>query len=149
MLRKTIGTVAIALMMTACGGDGESQFVGSWLEEGPGEAEAQWVFSEDGTLSWNVIGQESGAFGGLRYEVVSTGSPYELNISGFEEGPMAGQTLYCIAVFPGDDAMRMDCKPGPPEGGETNRPATFSEAALDLTRQTGNGDGANTGGESS
>lgn len=149
MIRRTIGGVVIALTMAACGGDGGSQFVGTWLEEGPGEAEAQWVFSEDGSLSWNVIGQPSGAFGGLRYEVVSTGNPHELNITGFEEGPMAGQVLYCIAVFPGDDAMRMDCEPGPAEGGETNRPGTFSEGALDLTRQTGNGEGADTGGESS
>lgn len=149
MIGRTIWGVAIAVTMTACGGDGGSRFVGAWLEEGPGEAEAQWVFSEDGSLSWNVIGQPSGAFGGLRYEVVSTGSPHELNITGFEEGPMAGQTLYCIAMFPGDDSMRMDCEPGPAEGGETSRPVTFSEDALDLTRQTGNGEGADTGGETS
>lgn len=145
MIGKTTWGALIAFTLAACGGDVRSEFVGTWLEDGPGGQEAEWVFAEDGSLTWNVVGQPSGGFDGLSYEIVSTGNPYEVDITGFDEGPMAGQALYCVAVFPSDQTMRLDCEPGSPEDG-ASRPTSFSDEALDLTRREENREGADTTG---
>ena len=143
MIGSRIGSVVIVLALAACGASGGSDFEGTWLEQGPAGQEAEWVFGADGTLSWNVIDQEAEGYDDLRYEVVSSGDPHQVDIRGFDQGPMAGQVLYCIAVFPSDETMRLDCEPGP-EDSEASRPTTFSSGALDLTRRTGNGASADT-----
>ena len=141
-MRRAGWGATIVLTTLACAGGSEPEFAGTWLERGPAGQEAEWEFGEDGSLSWTVIGQETGGHQGLRYEVISTGNPHELNITGFDREPMAGQTLYCIAVLPDEQNMRLDCRPGPADAGETNRPTTFSDEALDLRRRTGEGAGS-------
>ncbi|MDX1661817.1 MAG: hypothetical protein R3326_08510 [Gemmatimonadota bacterium] len=124
---------ALAVVALACGGAGGPDLEGTWQGEAPGGGEATWVFSEGGSLSWDVEGAPEGFFDDLTYDVVSSGDPMEIDIGGFGEGPMADQTLYCIAEHPAPDALRIDCEPGSEEEGPS-RPEAFDEDALELTR---------------
>lgn len=130
--RVTTWVATIAFVTAACAGSGP-ELVGTWEGEGPDGGSSTWEFAEDGTLTWELPGVPEGMFGDLSYEVVSSGDRREIDIAGFEQGPMAGQTLYCIAEFPAPDSLRIDCAQGPADD-DSSRPDSFGEDALDLTR---------------
>jgi hypothetical protein len=54
--------------------------------------------------------------------------PQRFDVSGFDRGPLAGQTLYGIVEFTGPDTLRWDAEPGPAGAADAEaiRPTAFS-----------------------
>ncbi len=97
------------------------RLLGTW----DGDDRSTFVFREGGEALWILpISTPPDTFA-IRYRYDATASPAHLDISGFQSGPLAGRTLYCIVEPSGEGAFRMDCEPGTVESA---RPAALNPA---------------------
>jgi hypothetical protein len=83
---------------------------------------------EDHTAVWTLDtpgGRESFA---VAWSHDASVEPQRFDVSGFERGPLAGQTLYGIVELTGPDTLRWDAAPGPAGAADAEavRPTTFS-----------------------
>lgn len=63
---------------------------------------ALWIFSAGATPDTFVI----------RYRLDARPAPAHLDLSGFDRGPLAGRTLFCIIDAGEGESFRLDCEPG-------------------------------------
>lgn len=124
--------LAVACLALACGGSGENALVGSWqgLEGRGGTIE----FRDDGTASW-TLGEEANRDSfDIEWSLDPSASPTALDLSGFDHGPYAGFSLFCIVDIPAPEAFRLDCVPGEDPAA---RPNGFGGQALRFDRVDG------------
>lgn len=109
-IRTLAWTVAWTAALAALGcGDAGDALVGTW--SGSGSA-GTITFEDDGSASW-VLGEASAADTfDVEYELDPSADPTALDLTGFDHGPYAGHSLFCIVDFPAPEAFRLDCVPG-------------------------------------
>ena len=132
--RRVAAALAGIIVLAACGD--RASLVGEWEATSENAAGSSFVFHADGTALWVLPDTFR-----IRYEADFGASPHALDLSGFEEGPLAGYVLYCIFELEGDDRMRLDCEPGvATDRGSGVRPNTFgSEQTQTFVRRGGGG----------
>jgi len=124
--------LAVACLAVACGGGGENALVGHWqgLEGRGGAIE----FREDGTASWTLGEDTNRDTFDIEWSLDPSASPTALDLTGFDHGPYAGFSLFCIVDIPAPEAFRLDCVPGEDPAA---RPNDFGGQALRFDRVDG------------
>jgi len=124
--------LVVACLALACGGGGENALVGHWQgTEGRGGA---IEFREDGTASWTLGEDANRDTFDIEWSLDPTASPTALDLTGFDHGPYAGFSLFCIVDIPAPEAFRLDCIPGEDPAA---RPTDFGGQALRFDRVDG------------
>jgi len=93
-------------------------------------------FQPDGKVVWIVYPPSGPDTLHADYAATAVDGRLEIDLSGFEAGPLAGLDMYGLATFDGPDSLRIDFEPGPP-GDSSLRPGDFSSTdVLTLVRSS-------------
>lgn len=82
-----------------------------------------FMFQPNGSAQWLVkFGSQYDTFP-MEYRYDCGKKPAELDLTGFQSGPLTGKTLYGILEWTSDSSFRFDAEPG---ASPELRPATFN-----------------------
>ena len=115
----------------------DNPLVGTWTGtyvEGHGMT---FVFDGSGSAQWRVVRPEGTISFSLSYRIDLSTTPHAIELHGFQDGPLAGRTMYGIFELEGTDSFRLDLEPG--EAGSTGdgvRPTEFSDRTLTCRKQS-------------
>ncbi|TNE50726.1 MAG: hypothetical protein EP344_17195 [Bacteroidetes bacterium] len=110
--------VLLCLPLLGCGDSGCQSLSGKWSNR---EGQA-FYFKPDGKALWLVrFGSQVDTIA-MEYRYDCQKTPVELDLSGFNSGPLEGKTLFGILEWVSDTSFRFDAEAGP---GPEVRPATF------------------------
>ncbi|HAY36220.1 MAG TPA: hypothetical protein DCY57_04475 [Bacteroidetes bacterium] len=103
--------------------------VGEWSGTDASGSEQLFEFHFDGTADWKVS-SSAGEFQlkNLLYRRNTLSQPQQLDLTGFQKGPLAGMTLFGIVDLSRQDTLIYDAAAGKPDDASA-RPETFSESA--------------------
>jgi hypothetical protein len=102
-----------------------ARLVGGWSGENETRGPMSFSFAEDHTAVWIVYPPTGADTLHLSYRVEEVDGLLELDLFGFEDGPLAGLEMYGLAAFDGTDSFRVDFEPGP-SGDASPRPKDLS-----------------------
>lgn len=125
--------ILAAALLAACAAHEHEELLGAWTAEDAESRRHTFTFEPRGRATWAVEGGGVDEDFAIRYVYDHEPAPHHLDLSGFERGPLQGQTLYCILEWEGSeaDAFRLDCEPGEPTAeGARARPADFTDHTL-------------------
>jgi hypothetical protein len=115
--------ILLSLNLFAACADSGPALAGTW--EGDGMV---LEVREDHTAVWSLDTPGGRESFDVAWSLDASAEPQRFDVSGFERGPLAGQTLYGIVELTGPDTLRWDAAPGPAGAADAEavRPATFS-----------------------
>ena len=129
---KTFALLVVMLPLVVLGACGRSEagdsaavaadepaLSGTWI----GEDGTSFEFAPGGSALWIFQTDAEPDTFRIRYAYDPVPAPNHLDLSGFERGPLAGRTLFCIADLTAGDTLRLDCEPG--SSGDA-RPGAFT-----------------------
>lgn len=110
---------AAILALTGCASTAaprSAQLIGVWQGASDNAVGTSLELRSDGTALWNL--KETFA---ISYRTDLGPTPHHLDLFGFQTGPLANRTLYCIFELPDRDTLRLDCEPS-----QEKRPLSFN-----------------------
>ncbi len=130
------GVMRLGIFMAVLGlfsslSNAHSHLGGSWSHQG--KAEHHLRLNNDGTATWSLKEAELQGTFHLSYQINYGTSPIQLNLAGFETGPLQGMILYGIAEIEEDGSLLLDWAPGPPDKPGV-RPEFFGPSTLVFQR---------------
>jgi len=140
--------LAVLLLTNACSGgerapsetaalandDLEERLLGSWAGQNETRGSMSFTFDKDGNTTWVVNLPSGPETMNISYSTATQDGSLHVDLSGFEDGPLRGLTMYGLISFDGSDTLRIDFEPGPP-GDPGRRPgALTSPDVLTLVR---------------
>ena len=134
-LHRPVIVLLLAMLLGGCSEAAHPSLEGTWVGEDAEGSRQVLIFRDDNTATWKIeSAQFTGSFD-IEYSFDASTTPYHLDLTGFGNGPLTGQTLYGIIAFDGDESFRLDVEPGAADGdGEDVRPTTFSEQTIVYTK---------------
>jgi hypothetical protein len=112
------GLCALVLVLASCKATAPSLY-GTW-DNGAGQ---HMIFQPDGQALWVINDPVARDTFRLRYNTNFSARPPQLDLLGFDRGPLNGRNLYGIVEFNSKKTMVVDFEPGPTE---TVRPTSFN-----------------------
>ncbi|GMR12542.1 MAG: hypothetical protein BMS9Abin29_0732 [Gemmatimonadota bacterium] len=110
------------------------RLLGAWNGGNATRGRMSFVFAADQTVVWVIYPPSGPDTLRINYRATEVDGRLEIDLSGFDRGPLAGLDMYGLAIFDGNDSLRIDFEPGPP-GGPGSRPADLSSTdVLTLVR---------------
>ena len=109
-------------LFVSCADSGPA-LAGTW--EGDGMVLA---VREDRSAVWTLDTPGGRESFDVAWSLDASAEPQHFDVSGFDRGPLAGQTLYGIVEFTDPDTLRWDAAPGPAGAADAEavRPTVFS-----------------------
>jgi len=111
-----------------------TSLVGQWTGNDTSGAEHLFEFKSDGTADWMV------SAGGQQFQLENIHTayntdvmPFTLDLTGFQDGPLNGKTLFGIVEFSGDYSMRFDADSGSGDDASV-RPSAFSNSTVEYRK---------------
>ncbi|HMB93962.1 MAG TPA: hypothetical protein VKP65_24140 [Rhodothermales bacterium] len=132
---RLVVILLLALWLGGCSKAAHPSLEGTWVGEDAEGSRQTLIFRDDNTATWKIeSSQFTGSFD-IDYTFDASTTPYHLDLTGFDTGPLTGRTLYGIIAFDGDESFRLDVEPGEVNGnGEEARPLTFSDQTVVYTK---------------
>ena len=125
---------AVLLVLASCAIVRSVALDSTWKGEVHPGVMSTLEFNSNGNLRWTFELPTGTDVYELEYEIDFDTEPHHVDITGFNKGPLAGQSLYGIAKWD-DDILTVEALPGAPgNGGEDIRPTEFSAQARTFKR---------------
>ena len=94
-----------------------------------------YIFDNDSTMKWVVELEAGPDTVSVPYRVNHQADPVHLDVGPWDDGPVAGRTLFGIVEIQGPDRFRVDFEPADPDGDGSERPNGFSDQASDVCQE--------------
>jgi hypothetical protein len=108
--------------------------LGAWSGENATRGRMSFSFAADQTVAWVVYPPSGPDTSHVNYRATEVDGRLEIDLFGFDQGPLVGLEMYGLAIFDGADSFRIDFEPGPP-GEPGSRPTELSSTdVLTLVR---------------
>lgn len=109
--------------------------LGEWVSVGSERPPMTYIFDNDSIMKWIVELEAGPDTVSVPYRVNHQADPVQLDVGPWDDGPVAGRTLFGIVEIQGPDRFRVDFEPADPDGDGSERPNGFSDQAMTFVRK--------------
>ena len=129
--------LAAALLLPALSACSEpaEPLLGEWVSVGSERPPMTYIFDSDSTMKWVVELEAGPDTVSVPYRVNYQADPVHLDVGPWDDGPVAGRTLFGIVEIQGPDRFEVDFEPADPDGDGSERPDGFSDQAVAFVRK--------------
>ncbi|MGD9899141.1 MAG: hypothetical protein AB7T22_08440 [Calditrichaceae bacterium] len=127
--------ILLLIIFAGCRKENRGYLIGEWSGVDKMGIKQTFVFMEDNRAEWKLKSKNMTQTFEIEYKIDFDTCPVTIDLSGFNEGPLAGKALYGIIEHKNNAMFRLDVEPGEINKDQPiHRPSFFGEETVTYYR---------------